>query len=513
MTTAALAADIPGSGDVEALRRQLAAQQQQIEELRQMLAAQQKLLERLAAPQAPAGETRPAATATPSAAIAGARSQPAQSLAQSANPPAGEAKPQASPLSFRIGNADFTPGGFMDLTSILRSTNVGSGIGTSFGGIPFDNVAAGKQSESRFSAQNSRLTLKVSTNHGASAVTGYLEADFLGNAPANLNVSSNGNTMRMRVYWLDVQRGNWEVLGGQSWSMLTPGRKGISPVPSDLFYTQNVDTNYQVGLVWTRAPQFRVVYHSKSGWHFGFALENPQQYVGGGVVLPSFATSQFDNGSTAGVPNLHPDIQAKLAYDAKFGGGRTFHIEAAGVLRGFQNVGPSPALAHNTTEGGAGSLNMNLEVVKNFRLIATSFYGAGGGRYIFGLGPDAIVRPDGSISLIHSGAGIGGVEYQVNTKALLYGYYGVAYFGRDYSPSGSTYVGYGFPGASSSANRTIQEWTVGYTHTFWKNPHYGAIQLLSQYSYLERAPWSVPASGPEQAHAHMLYNNLRFVLP
>jgi hypothetical protein len=460
---------------------------------------------------APAGETRPAAGATPPAPIAGAPSQQAQSLAQAANPPVGEAKPQASPLSFRIGNADFTPGGFMDLASIFRSTNVASGIGTSFGGIPYDNTAAGRQSESRFSAQTSRVSLKVSTKHGASAVTGYLEADFLGSAPGNLNVSTNSNTMRMRLYWLSVQRGKWEILGGQSWSMLTPGRNGISPVPSDLFYTQNVDSNYQVGLVWTRAPQFRVVYHAGNGFHAGFALENPQQYTGGAVTLPTFAVSQVDTGSNSGAPNLHPDVQLKLAYDGKIAGGRSFHVEAAGVLRGFRIVRLD--LSRDSIHGGAGSLNANFELVKSLRLIVTSYYGAAGGRYIFGLGPDVIVRPNGDLSPVHSGSGIAGFEYQASPKSSLCAYYGVAYFGRNYSPSGSTYVGYGFPGASSSANRTIQEWTVGYTHTFWKNPHYGAIQLINQYSYLERAPWSAPASGPQQAHAHMLYNNLRFVLP
>src|SRR5690348_12001197 len=41
-------------------------------------------------------------------------------------------------LSFKIGGADFTPVGFLDFTTVYRSTNVGSGIGTSFGSIPFN---------------------------------------------------------------------------------------------------------------------------------------------------------------------------------------------------------------------------------------------------------------------------------------------------------------------------------------------------------------------------------------
>jgi len=160
----------------------------------------------------------------------------------------------AAPLSVQIGGAQFTPGGFLDLTSVFRTTNVGSGIGTSFGSIPFSNTAAGQLSEFRFSAQNSRLSLRVDSQPGGAKLTGYVEADFLGNAPANLVVGSNSNTLRMRLYWLDIRKGGWEVLAGQSWSLLTPNRKGLSPMPSDIFYSQDMDTNYQVGLTWSRDP-------------------------------------------------------------------------------------------------------------------------------------------------------------------------------------------------------------------------------------------------------------------
>ena len=57
----------------------------------------------------------------------------------------------------------------MDATSITRSTNHGSGIGTSFGTIPFDNTPQGNLSETRFSTQNSRLTLQATSKVGARA--------------------------------------------------------------------------------------------------------------------------------------------------------------------------------------------------------------------------------------------------------------------------------------------------------------------------------------------------------
>lgn len=428
-------------------------------------------------------------------------------LAQSAPAP-------ASPLSVKIGGAQFTPGGFLDLTSVFRTTNVGSGIGTSFGSIPFSNTPAGQLSEFRFSAQNSRLSLRVDSHSGGSQLIGYVEADFLGNAPGNLVVGSNSNTLRMRLYWLDARHGDWEVLAGQSWSLLTPNRKGLSPLPSDIFYTQDMDTNYQVGLTWSRDPQLRVIRHFGSNWALGVSFENPEQFIGGSgqVVLPaaSFA-SQFSTGSNSATPNLHPDIIAKLAYDSSLGG-HGVHLEMAGLERTFRDVNPATNVK-NTLVGGGVSLNGNVEVTKRFRLIGTSFYSDGGGRYIFGLGPDLIVRADGTLSAVHAASGIGGFEWRTSPAWLLYGYYGGAYFQRNADVAAGRSIGFGFPGSSTSDNRAIQEGTIGVIHTFWQEPSQGALALITQYSYLVRAPWSAAPASPRTAKSNMVWVDLRYTLP
>ena len=49
---------------------------------------------------------------------------------------------------------------------------------------------------------------------------------------------------------VDVRKDKLEFLAGQSWSMLTPNRKGISALPGDIFISQVVDTNYMAGLTW-----------------------------------------------------------------------------------------------------------------------------------------------------------------------------------------------------------------------------------------------------------------------
>lgn len=246
------------------------------------------------------------------------------------------ANPPTSPLAIHIGDADLQLGGFMDATSISRSTNTGTGIGSSFGTIPFKGTPAGSLSETRFSTQNSRITLTATSKVGTASLKGYIEADFLGNAPANLNVTSNANTLRMRLYWVQYRDGKFEFLAGQSWSFIVPGRNGISPVPGDLFYSQDVDTNYQMGLPWGRTTQFRFVAHLSDVVTAGVSLENPQQYVGTAVALPAtFPAAEVDASGNTAAPNRYPDVIGKVALDPKVGGTHQ-HIDAAVLVRGYK---------------------------------------------------------------------------------------------------------------------------------------------------------------------------------
>jgi hypothetical protein len=443
---------------------------------------------------------------------------------------------KASPLYFEIGRAHFTPGGFVDLTEFTRTTNLGSGLATAFQSLPYNNTPQGRLTETHFSAQYSRLSLKVDAPvTDSTSLTGYVEADFLGFQPANANITSNSDPLRLRVFWANVKHDKWEVLGGEEWSLLTPNRVGLSPYTPDVFYTFNEDPNFQVGLIWARQAQFRVVYHPTEKLAIGVSAENPQQIAPASVVFPSTTfLTQFDNTSSATntpsastntfVPNLHPDIVVKVAYDWGVMG-RPFHVEVGGVIRSFKVFN---TLANNTSTitGGGGSVNLNLRVIRNLTLIANSFYGYGGGRYIEGLGPDAIVKPDGTLSAVHSGAGLGGLEWQPNRRYMFDAYYGAAYFGRNYGffpTPGSTCnglpgflcVGFGFPGSPNTTNRAIQEATVDVIPTLWSSEEYGRFQVIAQYSYLKRSPWSTLTTPPtpKNAHLSMVYAGIRYILP
>lgn len=515
-----------GSPDeIQQLEQQLRAQKQELDALEEALARQQRLLEKLAPAEnqpvvsgpLPAAGARSAAVASNGRPAATSNSSADRRGLVAATEESANAASQSRPIPLKIGRASLTPFGFVDATAVFRTRNLGSGIGAAFGSLPFSNSVEGRLPEVRLSAQNSRFGLQYDSEFERNHVRGYMETDFLGVQAGNAFVTSNSDSLRLRLYWADLTRGKFEFLAGQSWSLLTPGRNGISPEPSQLFYTQNMDTNYQVGLTWARQLQFRFVYHATPHIAAAVSLENPEQYVGSPVALPAgFDASQVSTGARTSTPNPFPDVIGKVAFDGD-PGGHHVHAELAGLFSSFKTYSSSldrtlPA------DGGGISVNANYDLSRNFRLFGTSFYSSGGGRYLDGLAPDFVVRPDGRASPVRSEAGIGGFEFHAAPRTMLFGYYGGMFVGRNYSAvagtgGSSAYVGYGFPGASPDANRSIQEATFGVIRTFWKNQYYGALQLITQYSYLTRAPWYVPAGNPRHASLSEAYADIRYVIP
>ena len=537
-TFPAVAADKQGgqpagdsSQEVSQLKVQLADQQRQIDELRaalqKLLATRQPAEQDGAQPQIPQGGTPgipqlgQVASATPIVPVASAASTPlAFPTAAPAAAPQVNVVPE-SPLQIHIGSATITPVGFMDFTAVARTTNPGSGIGTNFGSVPYNSSVNGNINEFRLSAQNSRVGIRVDADVKGASVLGYMESDFLGFNPGNVVVTSNSNSLRLRLYWVDVRKDKVEIFGGQSWSMLTPNRRGLSALPGDLFYSQDVDVNYQNGLVWSRNPQFRFIVHPNDKIAMGVSLENPEQYIGGSgggglVTLPAaYSTpyaNQLNNGNTTlAVPNTNPDIIAKLAVDPS----SKAHLEIAGLFRTFRVYDPIQH-THDTANGFGGSANFNFELAKGFRVLSNNYWSDGGGRWIFGLAPDLIVRPDGTLSPVHAGSTVDGFELSVK-RTLFYAYYGGTFIRRDFAVDDSgkkpVFVGYGYTGSPNSQNRSIHEPTIGLTQTFWRDPKYGALQLMLQYSYVQRYPWYVATGAPKDAHTSMIFLNLRYLLP
>ena len=205
----------------------------------------------------------------------------------------------------------------------------------------------------------------------------------------------------------------------QTWSLLTPTR-GAFAISRKYLHGAAAGHELPGGLgLRAGSPEFVSSITPRIGGRSARRLENPQQFVPSSVVFPTdgatnFFSTQFDNGSSSTsatsaavnptVPNLHPDIIAKTALRLE---ARRKAVPRGCRRRGpkFQGLRQSGHRRHatNTITGGGGGVNVNFEVLKDFHLIGNSFYGDGVGRYIGGLGPDVIVKPNGTLSAVHCG--------------------------------------------------------------------------------------------------------------
>jgi hypothetical protein len=507
----------------------------------QQVAAQQQEIEALKA-QAKAAQVATVGNQQPPKVIDAAMHTPIPSSEGSANSSIGgnvdgqpvaqeQGKENRTPLgSFSVGDAVFTPGGFVDLENIFRTTNTQNNIATNFAAIPYGTTAQGHLSEYRLTGQYSRFNILVTDKVGDNDITGYCEADFSGNDAASVYEVVNGHTLRLRLCFMDLKRGKWEVLGGQTYSWLTPNRSGLGPMPADQATTYNEDQNFQVGLTFTRAAEFRVAYHLNDHLAFGVGIEDPNQYIGTFVALPkayaSTVSSQFDNGSQIGPPNLFPDIIPKIAYDTKLGG-RHLHLEAVGLITGVHSaVVPSGEGFYSTHSdvGVGGSLAGNYELFHNFLFLLNTFWSDGGSHYLESDGPQLVLQPNAAgtdiyPSMVHAGAGLAGLEWIASKRSAFAVYYGEDYFGRNFFPDTTdtaapgTIIGYGGPGSPNTNNRAIQEYSFDWLQTFWKSDKFGALQYYTQYSYVNRTPWFDAPGAPRSAHLSMVYAGFRYVLP
>ena len=118
------------------------------------------------------------------------------------------------------------------------------------------------------------------------------------------------------------------------------------------------------------------------------------------------------------------------------------------------------------------------------------------------------------IKLVKSTSAILGLEYAALPNDTIFGYWSTVGFGQAVTTqSNGTQVGYGYSGSANSNNKTIDEYTIGNTYTFWKSPNLGALQLIGQLSYVDRKPWYVAPGTPSDAKATMVFVDLRYVLP
>ena len=483
--------------ELQLLKEELAKRDRQIDEAREEAAAANS---KAAAASSKATEAVAASTAATSSTEALSSSVTALKTSNdalvttvaNANSGASQlANADDGPVAIRYKGVSITPGGFLAAETVFRNRATGGDIATPFTGIPFESNDLSHVTESAFTGRQSRLSMLVQSKVGSAALTGYVEADFLGAGTTSNNRQTNSYVFRQRQLFAQAAWDNgWIITGGQQWSLAAEDKKGIFNRQEDT--PMMIDPNYIVGWTWARAYGFRVVKDFGGKFALGVSVEGPQATIGGrgfdtvttvndtaaaATILTSGATTAttgnfFLNapGSGAGLYNAFdstgytvnkaPDLIFKAAADPGWG-----HYELFGIVSFFRDriypcgvVGtnandtapPVTTTSLTCTVGGVTSTTVSSAGATNSSsngggIGASGLWPLFGKKLDFGLKAvagdginryggsqlaDATARPDGTLALIRGAQGLGRLEWHATPKLDLYAYYGAEYAWR-----------------------------------------------------------------------------------
>ena len=325
----------------------------------------------------------------------------------------------------------------------------------------------------------------------------YGEFDFLGAAQTANSNESNSYQPRVRNLYgaMDWDNLGLHFLAGQSWSLLTLNKQGITPRTELLPPT--IDAQYVPGFTWARQPQIRIVKDFNKQFWIALSVENPQTTLSGtstpsGVTATTTQapTSQFYNGTNYSL-NHAPDFIGKVAFDDNLDG-HAIHLEAFGIWRDFYDrvaiASPNagnfvPGSNNYDTSGGGGGVSAALTLIPKYIDIQGSVMtGVGIGRYGSAQLADATVQANGRLAGIPETMFLGGVTFHPTSMLDVYVFGGrEAERTKTFNAGGAQY-GFGVPvttdagciiqgGTCTALTRSIDQITTG----FWQKIYSGSF--------------------------------------
>lgn len=426
-------------------------------------------------------------------------------------------------------------GGYAAVEGVYRDHNQGAGTSSSLNSsIPYENSNNANIDEFHFSSNATRLSLlaegKVDKDMSLAA---YFEGDFMGGSTSSTaSVQSNSYTPRLRHAYATVDRNDWgfHVLGGQSWSLLSMFKTGLTPRQEAGPLT--IDSVGAPGYVYTRAPQIRFVKDfADNKAHVGLSFEDPELNLAGlrcsaqATAAGTCDSSHFANvtatgtgaGGMAGNQSLDyaPDVVAKVAYDTSIG-----HFEAFGLSRFFRDsVTVGSSFQNNYAMGyGAGVAAFIPVIAKKLEVQANFLGGRGIGRYSAAQMPDVAFTNTGDIKPIEQLVAMMGVIGHPTPTWDLYLYAGAEKAMRQNSTDQA--VGYGSSilnnsgcyaqgGTCNAQTETVWTITPGFWNTVYKGD-YGNIKLGAQYSFTRKDAFSGLNDKQPHAYENVIMTSFRY---
>jgi hypothetical protein len=516
---------------------------QQVDELKQQMSQRDAQLQQLQQAQTTAADEQAKASAAQTATSEQAQQAKAetetvkQTLATTVTTVQQDQKKMAAamenPEKIHYKGVTLTPGGFLAAETTFRNHAMQNDNLSVYNAIPFDRDPRTHLTEFRANARQSRISLLIEGKAGTTKLSGYYELDFLGAAPtANENQSSSFQPRTRQLFAQAALDNGWTFTGGQTWSLISLNKKGISTLSEWLPAT--IDSQYVAGFNYGRLYSARVTKTLSKKVAAAIAFENhadlptgaiPANISGvpGGVL--SAGTGALANGlnfSTA----VMPDVIAKVAFDPGWG-----HYEVKGVMRVFRDHVLGTDTNQKKVGGGFGA-GAILPLKKNkIDFYAETLIGNGTSRYNDSGNADFYIRPDGNLELVRAVSFLSGIETHFTPKLDWYTYFGTEYQQRSAGILAGTAYGYGSPGADYSKCfatestfactapfKNLSQVATGFWYRFYKGTM-GTLQYGMEYSYTQRNAWSGlngPAGSPgvsPEGSLNTVYTSFRYYIP
>ncbi|MEE8663186.1 MAG: hypothetical protein SOH81_06345 [Acetobacter sp.] len=432
---------------------------------------------------------------------------------------------------FHMGPLTIALGGFLDAAAVYRNRDTATDVFNYWQALPFANDPSHHTNSFQGTARYSRFSMlatgKISQTE---TVSGFSEVDFGAGAATTDAYESNSYSVRLRQAYLayDNSHYNIHILAGQAWSMLTPGRAGITPRQESL--PETIESSMLAGQTWARQWQVRVVkdFLNHRVWA-GLSIENPQTLYDttgytnndGAVTLPDgrIATiSKNGTGLTNDAPfssEVAPDVIGKLAFDPEWG-----HYEIEGILH-FPHDRVSTlgsGQSHTVVAGGGGASAILPLIPHKLELRLTGLAGVGIGRYGSVLLPDAVISPSGKPTPLPTIQATAGLIAHPTPRLDVYSYFGTQHAGRRSFSADGSYYGYGNPNYSNAGcdielstlactgnTRAVTEVAVGAWWRFFKG-RFGTVQAGTELSWSERQAWEGIGGHPSTSVSQIFFD-------
>lgn len=257
-------------------------------------------------------------------------------------------------------------------------------------------------------ANQTRMGLKISgKGYERAQVNGKLEFDLYGGV-SGATVAENKAMLQLRHAYFTVQSGNFKLLAGQTWDLVSPLNAA----------TLNYPVLWGCGNLGYRRPQVSMFYTFPSTSQTKVELAGGFFRTIGSDLTPTFslATGETAEGADDGTDAAIPSLQGRLDVQHKFASGGSLRAGFSGLwgqLKAETNLGNS-----ETYESWAANGYFQMNFASGFGLVGEAYTGSNLGSY------SGAILNSNNIDGLNSTGGYGSAWFKLSPKMKLTGGYG-----------------------------------------------------------------------------------------